>query len=366
VPAQLPGAALAARTPALAALALAALLAAAPLAAAKPAPALYFLHDAPLAAGTPPSPLGDGIMNATPPPPLNLTDPTQDTPPSTRTILPAEQAVLPVQFVANASANTGRIYGVVIAYLFLPKSPALQSGVLNVSLVELPADPSTPPPVGGGGTPIAWARLDLSDHTASGDLPDNFTDPAAAAQFVADHAQSQANGTANNVTYFAPSNVTDPAGTAAELEGKLLVTGITTVYSSGHLLYLDDAKRDYVVDHQVDPKARLALRMVLENGTSPGGLPGLPAAVGAGQDVIYDFLLAPSLVSVPWYAPDPPKPPAPPPTSHTATTGPGPSQGGHGTSTTTTTKTKGSPGVPEVAVLAGLVGVAVAMRRRLR
>ncbi|MFO1532674.1 MAG: hypothetical protein ABR562_03100, partial [Thermoplasmatota archaeon] len=126
-------------------------------------------------------------------------------------------------------------------------------------------------------------------------------------------------------------------------------------------IYVAEKVKDYIVDATVDPQARLALRLVLENGTAITPLPGVPVPVGGGQDIVYDFGLAFSLVLVPWYAPDPPVTT----TSHTpAHTAPPPTSTGAKPVTTTTT-TKGSPSLPVLAVGLAVVAAAIATRRRL-
>jgi len=308
------------------------MLALVPAAQARSQPALYFLKDAEVSPGHR-VPVGDGELSSLPPPPLPDPAHPENTTlqPSTRVIYPYLDAVAPAQFVANASANTGRIAGVVAAYLFLPKTAAMQSGTLNVSLVVLPKDPAVPPALGGGGQVIAWARVPLDYKNES--LP-------------------------NATSFVDPSNATnDPQGTVNYTAGQLLVYGITTVYSSAALVFLDDAVKDYVIDVTVPTDARIGLRMVLENGSAVAPLPGVPVPVGAGQDIVYDFGLAFSLVVVPWYAPDPPAPPASTTTSRAPTSSTGPASSGTSTSTT-----NASPALP--VFYGTLVLVAVAMARR--
>lgn len=306
------------------------LVAVAPAAEAKSKPQLYFLKDVEVSPGHR-APIGDGELSVLPPPPIDLVNPANNTPPSSRVIYPYASAVAPVQFVANASANTGRIRGVITGYLFLPKTPAMQSATLNVSLVVLPKDPAVPPELGGGGKAIAWAKIPLDYQ----------------------------NQTLPNATSWAPQNVTDPRGAVNYTAAQVLSYGITTLYSSGALVFLDDATRDYVVDVEVPADARLGLRMVLENGSAIPPLPGAPVPIGAGQDIVYDFGLAFSLVMVPWYEADPPvtstspPPPPPPPTSSS------------GAAPSSTSSTKGSPDLPFFAVGLAAVAVAWTLRRKL-
>lgn len=303
--------------------------------AAKPQPVIYFLKDAEVSPGYR-LPIGDGELSTLPPAPLDLVNPANNTPPSTRVIYPYASAVLPTQFAANASANTGRIHGVVAAYLFLPKSPAMQSATLNVSLVALPKDPEVPPPLGGGGDLIAWARVPLDYE----------------------------NTTLPNATSWVELNATDPQSMVNYTSGQLLAYGITTLYSSGLLVYLDDNVPDYLVDRTIDPEARLALRLTLENGTAISPLPAVPQPVGAGQDIVYDFALAFSLVLVPWYAPDDQLPPTQTTTTRPATTtSPGATSNPGGPSGTTTTTE--APVLPFGILVLLALGSAWLVRRRL-
>jgi hypothetical protein len=311
------------------AVAVAALVCLAPLADARSQPALYFLKDAKVTDDRR-APVGDGVLSTQPPPPIDLNNPANNTPPSVRLIFPYTDALLPTQFVANSSQNTGRLFGVIAAYLFLPKSPALQSATLNVSLYALPKDPEVPPPLGGGGDLIAWARLPLNYE----------------------------NSTLPNATSFVPQNVTDPQGAVNYTAAQLVAYGLTTVYSSGALVYLDDAVQDYFVDRTIDSEARLALRLVLENGTAVGPLPPQQVPIGAGQTIVYDFGLAFSLVLIPWFEQDPPQPPPPPPPPRTTTTSPTTQP------TPTTTTTKASIALPFGILVALALGAAWTARRR--
>ncbi|MCA1819436.1 MAG: hypothetical protein LC620_05210, partial [Halobacteriales archaeon] len=173
-----------------------------PAADARAQPATYFLKDAEVSPGHR-VPIGDGDMSLLPPPPLPDPAHPENTTlqPSSRVIYPYASLAVPTQFVANASRNTGRIYGVVAAYLFLPKTPAMQSASLNVSLVELPKDKPAVPDVGGGGRVLAWGHVPLDYH----------------------------NTTLPNATAFVPPNATnDPQGAVNYTAAELAAYGITT------------------------------------------------------------------------------------------------------------------------------------------
>lgn len=315
-------------------------LLAAPAAQAKAFPTVYYLKDA-MGPNGERIPVGDGDLSTLPLPlppdpndPANTTRLQEQEGPS-RTIYPLASAVAPVQFVANASRNTGRVYGVVYTILVLPKTPAMQNAVLNISLVALPKDPQVPPPLGGGGQVLAWARLPLN-YTQS-NLP--------------------------NATRFVPENATSPQEALNQTRDEALAYGLTTLASWYAVAILDDSKKDYFIDATVEAGARLALRFVLENGTAYSPHPAIPPQqapipVGAGQPILYDTFLTGSYVFVPWYTQDP----APPPPTSTSKA---PSSSTSGTATSGTgTSSKPAMVLPfGVLVAVALVGAMMARRR---
>lgn len=328
-----------------------ALLALAPAAHALPRPAIYFLHDAALPDGTPPSPvsgvpLAPGeLITLAPPglPPANTSDPAslpatamQTKAPETRTIQPAQDLILPVMFNSNRSANTGRIYGPVIALLFLPDTPLVQHGNVTVQLVVVPKDasPTALPPAG---EVIASNSIDM-DAGNTTMLP--------------------------NATGMAPPNPTDPQGSLGYVQGQLLAYGFQELAGSYKVLFLLDSKGGLVIDKAVDAESTVQLRLSLSAGSSP-----LPVAVAAGQPLAYWNFLTPSFVYVPWYAADPPR--ATPthtasPTASGAPPGSSGHDGGSGAPGSGTTTKKKTPGIEVPLLTLGLAALVLAARRRLR
>jgi hypothetical protein len=335
-----------------------ALLVAAPAASALPKPALYFLHDAPLPTLPAPAPglpatgnlVAEGQLTTVPPPglpPVNTADPTQlpataegAKAPQTRMILPGEDMVVPVQFVtSNTTANTGRIFGPVVTLLFLPNTPLVQNGNLTVQLVALPKDAS-PTDLPPKGDVLASGRIRLDYQNSSLPPP----------------------------TALVPPNPNDPQAALGYVQAQLLAYGLTQLASSYKVAFLLNDTRGYIVDKAVDPASKVALRLVLEPGSSP-----LPIAFGAGQPLLYNSTLTPSFVYVPWYAADPPRPvptyTAPSPHSASpylsSTSHAMPTYGYTGGDSSSTGGKKKSPGIEVPLVAVGLGLLVAAVRRRL-
>ncbi|HET6399600.1 MAG TPA: hypothetical protein VFH47_08620, partial [Candidatus Thermoplasmatota archaeon] len=196
------------------------LLLAAGAAAALPAPRVYFLRDAPEGPALP------GQLHLSGPPPLYIppTDPmaypggplkyatdvaanVSKQSAGTRLILPGQDSVYPAQFItANATDNVGRIYGPIIAFLVLPKTPLVQNANLSIELVALE----------GGTAPL------MQDAKAT---------VLASAQVVVDGG----NGTMPDPTSFVPPNATNPQAAAGHVAAQLLLYGITKLAEGQYL-----------------------------------------------------------------------------------------------------------------------------------
>ena len=310
---------------ALPALAFAAAVLVAVPALAAPQPHLYFLKDGAVRGA------GDGILTLDPPPPPDLQNPANNSAPGMRMILPAQHNVAPVQFVqVNSTENTGRVWGPVIVALWAPKWATNQHGNITVSLVEL--KPSAVPAIGGGGRVLASAST----------------------------ANNYENTTLPNGTALMPPEPTNVTAALAHVQGQLLAYALTEALKPPIILLLDDDVKDYIIDEEVDPEARLVLRMQLDPNEGSALSPlGQPTAVG--QAIQYDFGLWPSFVYIPWYAEDPPRPtPAtkPAPTATTRVTGPttpptGPTGDGEST-----------PGLAPATLVLALAATTLLLRRR--
>lgn len=323
----------------------AAALVLAPVAQAGSTPVYLFLRDmarpdvdgvsrcSPAPSGVPGT---DGELTVTPPCPLNLANPQNNSSPQSRLVVPASELLHPTQFVMlNQSLSTGHIFGPIIVLLYLPESPTVQSGNMSVQLVALPAG-YTAAEVGATGSVIAGTVVDLAYHNTTLPKPETLVPPD-------------------------PTNAT---AAAAYLQGQLLVYGFTELAKAQYVLYLDDAVPDKIVNQQFSKDAKLALRFTLLPSSTPAPIPvPLPVAQAAGQPIVYNFPLTPALVYIPWYTADPtpvPQPqaplPSPQPQPGGTTTGQGPA------GTTDGTKASGAP--EAVFVLGVLAAVALARRRR--
>lgn len=317
---------------------------AAPAAMALSKPTYLFLRDTPLPDGSPAPPLpiggiavGDGELVVTPPRPLDIENPENNTAPQTRTIVPATEQIHPTQFVMlNQSLNTGHIFGPIVILLYVPESPTVQSGNLSVQLVELPPEYAATD-IGPTGRVIANATIDLAYHNTT--LPD----PQA----------------------MVPPDPTNTTAALAHIQGQLLFYGFTQLAKSQYVMYLDDNVPDKIVNTIVDKDAKLALRFSLLPSTNPAPLPApLPIAQGGGQPIVYNFALTPSLIYVPWYQDDavtpPPVGPNPPPPPVGPNPPPPPPVDPSATSPSGTNKA----GAPEMLFVLGVLGALAMVRRR--
>lgn len=307
------------------ALAVGALLLMASTASAASKPAVYFWRDASVQGQK--VPVGDGILSTIPPAPADLENVTNNEAPGTRMIFPFVDAAIPQQFVTiNTTNNQARIYGPILVFAFVPKTPAIANANLSFELVYLP--PGAAPTAAGEVIGRASVAVDGGNQT----LPDPTT--------------------------FVPPNPGNPEEALAYIQTQLLIYGLTKLSEGRVIAFLDDDVKDYVVDKTVDANGTLALRLALEPGSSPLGQP-----LGAGQPIVYDFALTPSLVYVPWYAPDPVKTPTKTPTG-TATPSPTSTSPSKTITSSSSSDGKKSPDAGLVA-FAAIGMLAYALRRRL-
>ncbi|HUR60861.1 MAG TPA: hypothetical protein VM286_00660 [Candidatus Thermoplasmatota archaeon] len=336
-----------------------AILVLAPSAAALPQPAVYFLRDTPfpetptlpIPVGLPHLPvtglpLGDGQLvllspPGLPPVPSNATDPNQlltllqkTNATQQRVIFPEQQLVRAAQFVSNSSANTGRIYGPVVVLLVLPNTPAMQNANLSVELVIVPKDASP------------------TDLPAKGAV-------IASSSFVMDFDSDNL----PNATNLVPPDPTNPPAALGYIQAQLLAYGFTQLTGSYKIAFLTNATNSLILNEVVDKESTVALRLVLEQGSSPAPIPA-----GAGQPVVYWNALTPSFVYVPWYGEDPARTTPTYSKSPSGTRAPGSFGGGSsgtgGVDTTTTSKKK-TPGFEVPFMVIGLAALVLVARKRM-
>lgn len=264
----------------------------------------------------------------------NTTNPAQ-----TREILPAADAVAPVQFLTAAGENhTTRLRGFGAVAIWLGPS-AVAHGNLTVTVVAVPPT----------GDPIALGShsfvldSDTSKLNTSTALPP-YMNPLPGApdpgnlmgweNATVAHEQAVVAWWKGNATLFVPPapNPGDPQGsvnqTEAYEEALMLPLAFYELGQTYPLLFKPTASFLFgPLDVNVTADTRIALQFRLDIGSSP-----LPVPAGAFAQIQYNGTVIPtgaalhqiaaSYAIVPWYAPDPvvvakPTPPVTPPVSTT-------------------------------------------------
>ncbi len=295
---------------------LVAILAIASAGAAAAQPAIYFMRD------VDDRPIGDATLEVTAPPPADLNNPANNTPPSVRNVGP----FLHEQFVRPTSDNnTGWLVGPVIIGLWAPETPLIDEATLVIEFGLFTAGTN---PLMQDAEVLASARVPIEGG--------NITPP--------------------DPMRFIPPDPTNPEGSANHIAAEAIAYAAPMLLQAPYVLLLEN-NGTQVLNQEVPVDAKVGVRFILEppNGSA------LPLPVGAGQPIEYDFGLAPSFLYVPWYVPDPA--PTNQPSSSTTTS----SSTTSGAPTTIgpepTEDEKDSP-VPVLVPLALLIALLV--RRRIR
>lgn len=305
-----------------------ALLVAAPAADAYVQPVFYFLKDAPQAT--------DGAIPPLPIPPLvpipvptvdpnaGVLDPFDPLAPNApnsstsrqRYVPVGSELVLPVQFVspADAPSHPTRIKGNLFMGLWTGQS-AVYQGNLSATLYEIPPE-GEPIPLASVSQALDFNQSTAPDPTAL--IPANTTDPQAIVFY--------------ELAQVMPMLLHPPALFVMPLDVNLTSTD-----------------------------SRLALGLMLEQGSSPAPLP-----IGATASVQYDGLVTPSFVYVPFYTPDPPRatPTPRPGSSFSNSRSPTFGSGGGQTTGAVDGGEQESPGLGVPLAVLALAALAVSARRR--